>query len=84
MTRQKITDPKQPIGEILQTVGREGCLLETSDQNAFALFPLDADMIDYLIERNPKFIEECRQIRERMRAGKSRSHDEVKKLLAGD
>jgi hypothetical protein len=34
-----------------------------------AVLPLDDDVLDLLLERNPTFIEECPQIRERMRQG---------------
>ena len=84
MTVQHVSDPKTPIGEILQAAGSEGILLESHEQNRYAVIPLDDDLIDYLIERNPKFIAECREIRDRMRAGQSHSHDEVKRMLAGD
>ena len=81
MTVQHLNDLKKPIGEILQMMGPEGALLESPAQTRYALIPLDDDLIDYLIERNPKFIVECSQIRENMRAGGFHSHDSVKKLL---
>jgi hypothetical protein len=81
MTIHRLKDLKTPIGEILQTVGNDGALLESGGNPRFALIPLDDDLIDFLIERNPKLIEECREIRERMDAGKFRKHDDVKKLF---
>ena len=84
MTVHHVSDPKTPIGEILQAAGSEGILLESHEQNRCAVIPLDDDLIDYLIERNPKFIAECREIRDRMRVGQSHSHDDVKRMLASD
>ena len=84
MTVQTVSDLKTPIGDILQAAGSEGLLLETESQSRFAIIPLDDDLIDYLLERSPKFIEDCRQIRERMRAGQFHSHEDVKRLLAAE
>lgn len=84
MTVQHVNDPKTPISDILRAAGSEGILLESEDQARYAVIPLDDDLIDYLIERNPKFIAECREIRDPMRAGQSHSHDDVKRMLAND
>lgn len=83
MTVQPVTDMKTPIGEILKAAGSEGVLLEPSGNARYAVIPLDDDLIDYLIERNPMFIKDCGRIREQMRAGEFHRHDEVKKLLIG-
>jgi hypothetical protein len=82
MTVQQVRDLKTPIGEILQAAGSEGVVLESEGSMRYAVIPLDDDLIDYLIERSPKFSAVCRQIRERMRAGGFRTHEEVKRLLA--
>ena len=42
---------------------------------------LDDELIDYLVEHSPRLIETCRGIRERMKAGRFHSHDDVKKAL---
>jgi hypothetical protein len=81
MIFHRLKNLNTPIGDVLKEVGNGGVFLESAENIPFALIPLDDDLIDFLIERNPKFIEECRQIRQRMNAGQSRSHDEVKKLL---
>ena len=78
---QHVTDMKTPIGEILKAAGPEGVLLEPSGDARYAVIPLDDDLIDYLIERNPAFLKDCGQIREQMRAGRFHRHEEVKKLL---
>jgi hypothetical protein len=84
MTVQQVSDPNTPIGDILQAAGSGGVVLEAEGQKRYAVIPLDDDLIDYLIERSPTFSEACRQIRQRMRAGRFHTHDEVKKLLAGE
>ncbi len=83
MTVQLVSDSKTPIGEILKAVGADGLLLEAEDQARYAVIPLDEDLIDYLIERSPKFIEVCRQIRVRMATGRFHAHAAVKALLDG-
>jgi hypothetical protein len=84
MTLQHISDLKTPIGDVLPAPGTQGVLLEAEGKAQYAIMPLDDDLLDYLLERNPKLIEECRQIRERMRAGKSHSHDAVRKMFTED
>jgi hypothetical protein len=72
-----------PIGEILEGVGTEGLLLEAEHQAKYALLPLDDDLLDYLLERSPRFAEACQNIRGQMHAGHSRSHEEVRRLFNG-
>ena len=80
MTVQPIRDMKKSIGEILRKVGPDGLLLESSKAH-YAVIPLDDDLMDYLIERNPRFIAECKKIRKQMQQGKFHTHEEVKKLV---
>ena len=82
MTFQVLSDPNTPLSDVLKAAGSEGLLLASEGQASYAVMPLDDDLLDYLIERDPKFIEACRQIRERMRAGRFHTHDQVKTLLA--
>ncbi len=84
MTAHSVSDPMTPIGEILKAAGSEGILLESEEQGPYALIPLDDDLIDYLIERSPKFRADCREIRGRMDAGQFQAHDEVRRRLAGE
>ncbi len=84
MTVQLVSDPTTPISEILKAVGSEGLLLEAEGQARYAVIPLDEDLLDYLIERSPKFIEVCRQIRARMASGQFQGHEAVKALLGGE
>lgn len=80
MTLQRVSNLRTSIGEILQAVGPDGMLLEASGGARYALIPLDDDLIDHLIERNPKLIGECRLLRERMHAGRFHTHDEMKSI----
>jgi hypothetical protein len=82
MTLRHVHDLKTPIGELLKDAAAEGVLLEAGNQTQYAMIPLDDDLLDYLLERNPKFIDECNKIRGRMRKGSFISHDQVKKLAS--
>lgn len=42
------------------------------------------DAIDDLLERSPKFREECLAIQRRMRAGEYYTHEEVERMLGID
>lgn len=81
MTNQGLSDPKTPIGEILQAVGSEGIVLEFENQAPFAVLPLDDDVIDLLIERNPRFRTICRNIRAQMDGGQFQRHEDVRRRL---
>jgi hypothetical protein len=84
MTVQPVSDPNTPIGEILKAAGSDGIVLESEGQGRYALIPLDEDLIDYLIERSPKFLAACREIRKRMDAGQFQTHEEVRRRLVGE
>jgi hypothetical protein len=47
----------------------------------YALMPMDDDLVDFLLERNPKFSVDCRRISERMRQGEFKTHEEVRRIL---
>jgi len=81
MTLRPVTNLNSPIGEVLHDAGSEGLVLQTESQGNYAVIPLDDDLLDYLVERSPKFIESCRRIRENMRSGRFHTQDDVKKLL---
>jgi hypothetical protein len=65
----------------LKEVGKDGVLLEAARGNRYALMPLDDEMIDYLLERSPKFRRDCQRIRKKMAAGRFMTHEQVKKKL---
>ena len=83
MTVQHVSDLETPIRKILEAADAEGLLIESQGRSRYAVLPLDDDLLDYLLERNPQFVADCQQIRERMRAGVSRTQAEVKQLLSG-
>ena len=84
MTFRPVTDLSAPVGEFLHDADSEGLVLETEGRERYAVIPLDDDLLDYFVARSPKFIESCQQIRDRMRAGRFHSHEEVKKLLEAE
>ncbi len=84
MSIQSVSDPNTPIGEILESAGSEGLVLETASQERYAVLPLDEDVIDLLIERSPKFRADCLEIRERMDSGQFMTHEEVRRQLQGE
>ncbi len=84
MTTHELDDMQTPIGSVLGQAGEEGLILELSGERSFAVLPLDDDVLDFLMERSPEFIEECRRIRERMRAGDRVSHSAVRKMFSTD
>ena len=84
MTVQQVTDPRTPIGDVLSAADSGGVLIESNDREAYALLRLNDDLIDHLLEHDPRFIRECEQIRQRMRAGQFRTHEQVKRLLADE
>ena len=71
-----------PIGEILKAAGAAGVLVEAEGRAQYAMLPLDDDLLEYLLEHHPRFIEDCRQIRARMDLGQSYTHEEVRRLLS--
>jgi len=60
------------LGTILKSLGTK---------KAYVLVPLDDGLIDNLLERSPKLIKECREIRARMAAGQFGRHEQLKKRL---
>jgi len=81
MNVHQVSDMQTPIGEILKAANASGVVIQSDDQEQYAVLPLDDELIDFLLERNPKFIEECGQIRQRMMSGEYYSQDEVERLL---
>ncbi|MBI4601596.1 MAG: hypothetical protein HY721_06510 [Planctomycetes bacterium] len=78
---KQVSDPNTPIGEVLKAAGTGGVLVESGSKVRYAVLPLDDDLLDFLLEHNPRFIAECAEIRARMRNGRFKTHDEVRRLL---
>lgn len=81
MTVQSVSDLQMPIGKVLQLAGSDGVLLQPQGQSPFALIPLSDDLIDFLLERNPRLIDDCRQIRQRMAMGATHTQEEVNAMF---
>jgi hypothetical protein len=81
MTLRHVTDLKTSIGDVIGAAAGDGVLIDADGHPTFALMPMDDDLLDYLLERNPKFIAECGQISERMRQGEFKTHEEVRRIL---
>ncbi|HET6883725.1 MAG TPA: hypothetical protein VFI31_26460 [Pirellulales bacterium] len=65
----------------MRLVGNDGIVLRPQGQSPLALIPLDDEVLDFLIERNPRFVDECRKIRERMAQGAVHSQQEIDSLF---
>ena len=77
-------DEKTPLTEILDAADGDGVLVDRAGRSRYAVIPLDDDLIDYLLERNPKFRADCEAIRREMRAGKFTSLADAEKLFANE
>jgi hypothetical protein len=84
MTKLRANDPNMSLGEFLKGVKREGALVEKGGKVQFAVMPLDDDVLDLLLERSPRLIEECRQIRARAKGGDFKTLAEVKRIFGLD
>ena len=82
MNVKQVFDPQTPIGDVLGAASSDGVLIESEGKTAYAVLPLNEDLIDHLLEHNPRLIEECEGIRQRMASGQVHSHKQVKQLLA--
>jgi len=81
MKSKQIRDLNISLGAILKSLGAKGGVLEIPGKKGYVLLPLDDEFVDSLLERSPKLIKECRQIRACMAAGEFVSHEQVKKRL---
>ena len=77
MSIPKVSRTDTSLRTVLQKARAEPVVLQTEDEGDFAVLPLDDDVLDLLLERNPAFIEECQQIRERMRRGDYVTYEEA-------
>ncbi len=77
MTLRHLNNLKASIGEVIDAAGGNGLLVESEGKPTYALIPLDDELLDYLLERNPDFIDQCAKIRKRMHQGEFHTHDEV-------
>lgn len=59
MTLRHFSDLTAPIGQVIERANGNGVLIEAEGLPTYAVIPLDDDLLDYLLERSPAFIEEC-------------------------
>ena len=78
-----IRDLKTSVGAVLKIAAREGVLIDAGKTH-IEMLPLDDDLLDFLLERSPKLIKECKKIRAEMKRGKYTTHEDVKKMFAKD
>jgi len=81
MTIYRVRDRRAPIGDALDAAQTDSVLVETGDHLSHAILPLDDDLIDYLLERNPALIAECEAIGIAMAQGRFHTHDDVRRRL---
>ena len=81
MTIYRVRDRRAPIGDALDAAESDSVLVETDDHLSHAILPLDDDLIDYLLERNPRLIAECEAIGIDMAHGRYHTREEVGRIL---
>jgi hypothetical protein len=75
-------DPTDPsLAALLEKAREEPLILQGEEGEEFAVMPVDDEVLDLLLERSPKFREECAQIRERMDQGVYLTHEQVLEAL---
>lgn len=84
MSIQKVSATDTSLRTVLRKARSEPVVLQAEEEGDFAVLPLDDDVIDLLLERNPTFVEECRQIRERMRQGDYVTFEEALQMFRPD
>ena len=77
MAVEKISSEDREIVALLDRARREPLILRSENSGDFALIPVDDDVLDLLLERNPIFIQECREIQKRMEQGEYLTYEQV-------
>ena len=81
MAVQRINSTETSVTALLSKARTEPLILQTEADGDFAVLPLDDEVMDLLLERSSKLIEECRQIRERMKQGAYLTHEQMFQIL---
>jgi hypothetical protein len=81
---QKVQATDISLRTVLQKARVEPVVLQAEEEGEFAVLPLDDEVLDLLLERNPAFIAECRQILERMRQGEYVTYEEALEMFRHD
>jgi hypothetical protein len=82
MAIEKISPEANEIVALLDRARQEPLILRSDKSGDFALLPVDDDVLDLLLERDPIFIQECREIQKRMEQGDYFTHEEAITILA--
>lgn len=81
MPVMKAAETHASIGELIDQAREEPLVFETESEGSFVLLPVDDELLDLLLERSPRLIEKCRQIRERMEQGEYWTHEQVMEMF---
>jgi hypothetical protein len=81
MCVERVNPTDAGVTALLDKATTEPVILKTENSGDFALLPLDDDVIDLLLERNPRLIAECREIGDRMAQGKYLTHKQALEAL---
>ena len=81
MPVMKAAETLASIGELIDQARNEPLIFETEGAENFVLLPVDDELLDLLLERSPRLIEKCRQIRERMEQGEYWTHEQVMEMF---
>ena len=79
-----VSDLKTPLGALLKAASTKGVFIEAGKHKQYVMMPLNDDLIDFLLERSPRLIKECRDIHKQMKAGKFKTHAQVKRMFRSD
>jgi hypothetical protein len=75
----RIRNLDRSIGDLISELGPGGGLIEAHGTTRYAVIPVDDELLDLLIERDPSFSNHCKVIRTSMNAGQFHTHEEVRK-----
>jgi hypothetical protein len=81
MAVMKAAETSASIGELIDQARDEPLIFETEAKENFVLLPMDDALLDLLLERSPRLIERCRQIREQVAQGEYWTHEQVLEML---
>lgn len=84
MCIERVDPTDTTVAALLDKAAVEPVILKTETGGDFALLRLDDDVIDLLLESNPRLIAECREIGERMSKGHFLTREQALAALGDD
>jgi len=81
MAIEKIDHEDTKLVALLDRARREPLILRSESSGDFVLLPVNDDVLDLLLERDPVFIQECREIQQRMEQGENLTHEQALAVL---